>query len=223
MFVKENRDRKKKKKIDNVITFTVKVKENVKCLFCLLAHKCVCCQHLVSTSSSCARKTWSAFSCSRGNTDFLTLSFSIRVRPIISFRFLFLLKTVIGCSWNNSRRFLLVWRMFQFLRTTAVRFGKNRLCVNINGMRFGSCCSWSFSCSRSTLTSLSTFSKLLICKFLVVTLPQKSFFQFSCVMVKIFVGWAGFLYSKCFALWDAFFNDFGCSELLRRFGGVFSI
>ena len=144
-------------------------------MFCLLAHKCVCCQHLVSTSSSCARKTWSAFSCSRGNIDFLTLSFSIRVRPSISFRFLFLLKTVIGCSWNNSRRFLLVWRMFQFLRTTAVRFGKNRLCVNINGMRFGFCCSWSFSCSRSSLTSLSTFSKLLICKFLVVTFKNLSF------------------------------------------------
>ena len=91
--------------------------------------------------------------------NFLTLPFLIRVFSIISFRFLFLIKTVIGCSWNNSRRFLLVWRMFQFLRPTAVRFGKNRLYVNINGMRFGSCCSWSFSCSRSSLTSLSTFSK----------------------------------------------------------------
>ena len=76
-----------------------------------------------------------------GILNFLTLPFSIRVLPIISFRFLFLLKAVIGCSWNNSRRFLLVWRMFQFLRTTTVRFGKNRLYVNINGMRFGSCCS----------------------------------------------------------------------------------
>ena len=94
-----------------------------------------------------------------GILNFLTLPFSIRVLLIISFRFLFLLKAVIGCSWNNSRRFLLVWRMFQFLRPTAVRFGKNRLYVNINGMRFGSCCSWSFSCSRSSLTSLSTFSK----------------------------------------------------------------
>ena len=68
--------------------------------------------------------------------NFLTLPFSIRVLPIISFRFLFLLKAVIGWSWNNSRRFLLVWRLFQFLRTTAVKFGKNRLYVNINGMRF---------------------------------------------------------------------------------------
>ena len=56
--------------------------------------------------------------------NFLTLPFSIRVPLIIPFRFLFLLKVVIGCSWNNSRRLLLVWRMFQFLRTTAVRFGK---------------------------------------------------------------------------------------------------
>ena len=76
--------------------------------------------------------------------NFLTLPFLIRVFSIISFRFLFLIKAVIGCSWNNSRRFLLVWRMFQFLRTTAVRFGKNRLYVNIHGMRFGSCCSLSF-------------------------------------------------------------------------------
>ena len=55
----------------------------------------------------------------------LTLQFSIRVLTIISFRFLFLLKTVTGCSWNNSCRFLLVWRMFQFLQTTAVRFDNN--------------------------------------------------------------------------------------------------
>ena len=66
-----------------------------------------------------------------GILNFLTLPFSIRVPSIISFRFLFLVKTVLGCSWNNSCRFLLVWRMFQFLRTTAVRFGKNRLYVNI--------------------------------------------------------------------------------------------
>ena len=76
-----------------------------------------------------------------GILDFLTLPFSMCVVPIISFRFLFLLKAVTGCSWNNSRRFLLIWRMFQFLQTTAVRLGKNRLYVNINGMRFGSCCS----------------------------------------------------------------------------------
>ena len=76
-----------------------------------------------------------------GILNFLTLPFSIRVFPIISFRFLFPLKAVIGCSLNNSRRFSLVWRMFQFLQTTAVRFGKNRLYVNINRMRFGRCCS----------------------------------------------------------------------------------
>ena len=93
-----------------------------------------------------------------GILNFLTLPFSIRVLPFISFWILFVLKAVIGCSWNNSRRFLLIWRMFQFLWTTAVRFGKNRLYVNINGMRFGSCCSLSFSCSRSSLTSLSTYS-----------------------------------------------------------------
>ena len=50
--------------------------------------------------------------------------------------------------------------MLQFLQvfvTTAVSFGKNRLYVNINGMRFESCCSLCFSCSRSSLTSLSSF------------------------------------------------------------------
>ena len=79
------------------------------------------------------------FAVLEGILNFLTLPFSICVLLIISFRFLFLLKAVIGRSWNNSRRFLLVWKMFQFLQTTAVRFGENRLCVNINGMRFGSC------------------------------------------------------------------------------------
>ena len=53
-----------------------------------------------------------------------TLLFSIRVPPTISFRFLFLLNTVNGCSGNNSRRLLLVWWMFQFLQATAVRFGR---------------------------------------------------------------------------------------------------
>ena len=76
-----------------------------------------------------------------GILKFLTLPFSIGVPPIISFRFVFLLKAVIGCSWNNTRKFLLVWRMFQFLQTTAVRFRENQLYVNINGMRYGSCCS----------------------------------------------------------------------------------
>ena len=76
-----------------------------------------------------------------GILNFLTLPFSIRVPRIISLRFLFFLKAVIGYYWNNSRRLLLVWWGFQFLRTTAVRFRKNRLYVDINGMRFGSCCS----------------------------------------------------------------------------------
>ena len=42
-----------------------------------------------------------------------------------------LLKAVIGCSWNNSHRSFLVWRMLQFLQTTAVRFGKKQLYVII--------------------------------------------------------------------------------------------
>ena len=97
--------------------------------------------------------------------NFLTLPFLICVLPIIYFRFLFLLKAVIGCSWNNSSRFLFVWRMFQFLRTTAVRFGKNQLYVNMDGMHFWSCCSWSFSCSRLSFTSLSTFSECSLTSF----------------------------------------------------------
>ena len=51
------------------------------------------------------------------------------VPPIISFRLLFPLKAVVGCSWIDSWRFLLAWRMFQFLQTTAVRFSKNWLYV----------------------------------------------------------------------------------------------
>ena len=93
-----------------------------------------------------------------GILNSLTLPFSIRVPPIITLRVLFLLKAeVIEYSWSNSCRFLLTWRMFQFLQTTAVRFGKNRLYVNISGICFGSCCSRSFTCSRLSLTSLSTF------------------------------------------------------------------
>ena len=61
-----------------------------------------------------------------GILNFSALPFLICVLLITSLRFLFLLKAVIGCSWNNSRKFFLVWRMFQSLRTTAVRFGKNR-------------------------------------------------------------------------------------------------
>ena len=125
--------------------------------------------------------------------NFLTLPFSICVPPTVSFRFLLHLKAVIRCSWNNSRRLLLIWRMFQFLQTSAVRFGKNRLYVNINRMRFGSCCSRSFSCNRSPYTSLSTFSN------------QKSFFQFSWIMVQISLGWADSLYSKFLAIWYAVF------------------
>ena len=51
------------------------------------------------------------FAVPEGILNFLTLPFSIRVILITSFRFLFLLKAVIGCSWNNFRRFLLVWRV----------------------------------------------------------------------------------------------------------------
>ena len=66
-----------------------------------------------------------------GILDFLTFPFSICVPPITFFRFLFLLKAVIGCSWNNSHKFLLVWKMFQFLQTTSVKFSKNRWSVNM--------------------------------------------------------------------------------------------
>ena len=48
--------------------------------------------------------------------------------------------------------------MFQLLRLTAVRFGNNRLYININRMRFRSYCSQAFPCSRLSFTSLATFS-----------------------------------------------------------------
>ena len=84
------------------------------------------------------------------------LPFSILVLSIISFGLLFLLKAMFGCSWNNSHRFMLVCRMFQSLRTTALKFGKNWLYLNINGKRFWSCYSKYFYCSKSSLTSLFT-------------------------------------------------------------------
>ena len=59
--------------------------------------------------------------------NFLTLPFSIHLPRIISFRFLLFLKAVIVCSWNSSRKVLLVLRMFQFLRPAVVRFGKSWL------------------------------------------------------------------------------------------------
>ena len=127
---------------------------NVRCAWWLMnVFICTWLQHRVRAPD----KHGVNFPVLEGTLNFLTLQFSIRVLPIISFKCLFLLKTVIGCSWNNSQRFLLIWRMFQFLRTTAVRLGKNRPHVNINRMHFGYCCSWSFSCSRFFLTSLSTF------------------------------------------------------------------
>ena len=68
-----------------------------------------------------------------GILTFLTLPFSIWVTLLISFRFLFLLKAVIGCSGNISHRFLLVWKLFQFL-WTALSFGKNQLQLYVNVM-----------------------------------------------------------------------------------------
>ena len=64
-----------------------------------------------------------------GILNFLILPFLIRVFGLflLDFCFLFLLKALIECSWNNSHIFLLVWIMLQFLRTTAVRFGRNML------------------------------------------------------------------------------------------------
>ena len=152
-----------------------------------------------------------------GILNFLTLPFSIRVPSIIFFRFLFLLKSVIGYSWNNSSRFLLVWRMFQFLRTTAVRFGKNRLYVNINGNRFGSCCSQSLFCSRSSLTSLSTFSSCsLLTRFWLkpcfknLSFSSLEWWSKSFVVEEILFVRSVWLYGILF------FNNFGCSELMLR-------
>ena len=110
---------------------------------------------------------WSVFSYSRRNVDFLTLPFSIHLPPIIFFRFLFHSKTVNGYSWNNSHRFWLVLRMFQFFQTTAVSFGKNQLYVNINGIRFVSYCSCPFSCNARFHTN----------EFLIVALLQNLSFS----------------------------------------------
>ena len=64
----------------------------------------------------------------RGILNFLTLSFLIRVPQIISFRFLFVLKTVIRSLGIID--FCWFGGIFQFLQTTSLRFDKNWLCVN---------------------------------------------------------------------------------------------
>ena len=142
---------------NNVFTFTVKVKEklNVHFVVWLVNGSAVITwlQHRVLATD----KHGVHFPVLEGILNFLTLPFSICVSPIISVRFLFLLNAVNWFSWNKPQRFFLVWRMFQFLWTAAVRCTKNQLYVNINAVRFGSCCSWSFSCSSSSLTSLSIF------------------------------------------------------------------
>ena len=96
----------------------------------------------------------------------LTLPFSIREPLNISFIFFFVLKAVMGCSWNSFSRFLLVWKMFQIFQAATARFGKNQLYVNNNGMRFESCCSQSFFCRRRFLTGYLPFHFFL---FMVVT------------------------------------------------------
>ena len=58
----------------------------------------------------------------------LTFPFSMQLLRIISFRFPFLLKAVIGSSWNNPRSVLLILSTFQCFRTM-LQFGKKRLAV----------------------------------------------------------------------------------------------
>ena len=139
---------------NNVFTFTVNVKEIINGRFVCWLMKVFVVSTWLQRRVLVPNKHGMHFLILEGILNFLTLPFSICLPPI---RFLFLLKAVTGCSWNNFCRMLLVWRMFQFLPTTAVRFSKSWFYLSINGMRFGCCSSWPFSCSRSSLTSLSTF------------------------------------------------------------------
>ena len=82
-------------------------------------------------------------------------------------------------------------------------------------MRFGSCCSRSFSCRRLSLTSWSTFPN---CSSISFWLQNwlKNFFQFPWMMLKIVLGWVNSFYSYCLAIWDPLFSNFWCSELMLR-------
>ena len=122
---------------------------------------------------------------------------------------------MIGCSWNNSCRFLLFWRMFQFLQTTDVRFGKNRLYVNINGMHFESCCSWSFSCSRLSLISSSTFPNWSSTSS-VRNLASKIYLSVLLTNGQNLSWLRKFSLFEVLGYMECCFKDFGCSELMLR-------
>ena len=64
--------------------------------------------------------------------NFFNLPFSIRVLSIVSFKFLFLLKALIGSSSNSYLRFLFVLGMFQFSPMITTKFRKNRLYDSAN-------------------------------------------------------------------------------------------
>ena len=57
----------------------------------------------------------------------LTFPFSMQLLLISSFRFLFLLKAVIGPSWNNPWTVLQMLSILQCFRTMLLMFGKKRL------------------------------------------------------------------------------------------------
>ena len=83
-------------------------------------------------------------------------------------------------------------------------------------MCFGSYCSWSFSCSRSSLTNLSTFfncSSTSFCSwpcFKNHSFSSHEWWSKSFLVEQILFIWIAWLYGMLF------FNDFGCSELMLR-------
>ena len=82
-------------------------------------------------------------------------------------------------------------------------------------MRFGSCCSRSFSCRRLSLTSWSTFPNCSSVSFWLQNW-LKNFFQFPWMMLRIVLGWVNSFYSYCLAIRDPLFSNFWCSELMLR-------
>ena len=95
----------------------------------------------------------------------LTFPFLMQLLSISSFRFLFLLKTVIGSFWNKSWSALLILSIFQCFRTILLIFGKKRLQADSSGGLF--CVSLSSVFFRSSFLSIVlTFENCWLIDFL---------------------------------------------------------
>ena len=118
---------------------------------------------------------------------------------------------MIGCLWNNSRRILLLWRMFQFLRTTLVNFGSfgEQGSVKIGYMSILMECVLDLVVRNLYLVVdrlLKAYQLFLIAHQQVSDGNLASKISLSVLLIiKIFLGLADSSYSKCLAIWDAVF------------------